>query len=87
MARILNGSAQLWSSPLACVVTETAHPDLHIWLAGGNLRAVLAFQTPLENWARATGCTSITVNGRRGWDRALSPLGYERDGDVLRKTL
>lgn len=86
-ARLLDGTAQIWSSPLACVVTEVTPPDVHIWLAGGDLRSVLAFQTPLEYWARSLGCTSLTLSGRLGWDRVLKPLGYERDGDALRKML
>lgn len=82
--------AQLWPGDGAAMVVQllTGPPKgCHIWLAGGDLRALLAMRAGLEAWARAQGCENISLTGRRGWLRVLEPYGYRPVGDDLVKEL
>jgi len=60
----------------------------HAWLAGGDLdelRDVLRPQA--EGWARANGASHTTIDGRRGWIRALKDNGYGEVAVTLRKRI
>ena len=41
----------------------------------------------LEDFAKALGCQSISVWGRRGWERKLHTLGYEHTYSVFEKKI
>ena len=43
--------------------------------------------THLEDFAKALGCASISVWGRRGWERKLPSLGYEQVYTVFEKKI
>lgn len=81
--------AQLWRADRAAMVVMllTPPPTLHIWLAGGDMADLLNMRGGLEAWGRSQGCEWVTINGRKGWNRVLSPFGYEPDGEELRKAL
>jgi hypothetical protein len=83
------GHSQLFEGQRSAFVTQItpAPRTIHAWLAGGDLAELLSLVPGLEAYARAHGCQYATVNGRKGWDRALKPLGYERVGAELRKVL
>jgi hypothetical protein len=91
LADLMAGRAQLWPGDTAAGVSriEDAREGrcIHVWLAGGALEGVLALRPGVEAYGRAWGCTEITINGRRGWDRALRPFGYVRSQGELRKGL
>ncbi len=91
LAEIQSGRAQLWAGEGGAVVTQcvTAQDGrtLHIWLAGGELAAVLALRPGIEAWARGLGCEAITIEGRAGWARVLRTHGYRSHGAVLRRSL
>jgi len=81
-----SGMAQLWmcvenEKTVGCIVTEIAHyvsdrKVLRVILGGtevgttwnGNLETAM---TTMESFAVVEGCSSIVVDGRRGWGRVL----------------
>jgi hypothetical protein len=91
LADIQSGRAQLWAGEGAAVVTQCVTAQdartLHIWLAGGDLAAVLALRPGIEAWGRGLGCEAITIEGRAGWARVLRTHGYRSHGAVLRRSL
>lgn len=66
------------------------HDELtgHAWLGGGDLdelRDVIRPQS--EAWAKENGARYATIEGRRGWVRALKQDGYREVSVTVRKTL
>lgn len=78
---ILVGKMQLWPAPDACAVTEiVSYPQTkhcHIFLAAGNLDTILDGQDSVIAWAKAQGCSRITLSGRMGWSKVLKNRGWE----------
>ena len=91
LADLATGAAQLWPGEAAALVTQYLADErgacLHIWLAGGDLAEILAMRVGVETWARARGCTRVTIEGRRGWTRLLRRWGYRRVGHELERRL
>ncbi len=90
LAEIWANRAQLWPGERSAMVTQLLslpEPTMHVWLAGGSLRDLLALRAGVEAWGRNHGAQFVTINGRPGWARVLSPFGFVRDGEELRKVL
>lgn len=86
--RVLEGTAHLWPGDGCAGVTEyIPGPALHIWLAGGSLKGLLAMRESVEAFARASGCKWVELDGRRGWARVFDRFGYSRDGTRMVKAL
>lgn len=81
------GKALLWHGERSAMVTTRHGPEMHVWLGCGDMRELRSIAPGVFAHARALGCTDITIEGRRGWDRALKDLGFVRDGEELRKRL
>jgi hypothetical protein len=60
---------------------------LHIFLAGGDLSELKAFDPHLDEIARSLGCSRVTIAGRTGFARALKDLGYQEKWTVLAKEI
>lgn len=90
-AALAAGRAQLWPGERSAMVTTLQitpeGPTCHVWLAGGELADLLAMAVGVEAWARAQGCAWVTLNGRKGWARALKRRGFAPAGEELRKKL
>ena len=86
---ISRGLAMLWEGERSAMVTQFTHSPrtIHVWLGGGDLADLLRLMPGVEAYGRAMGCVWITGEGRKGWQRALKPFGYARDGAELRKAL
>lgn len=80
-------NATFWPGPDAAMVTERCGDEANVWVAGGSLSGLLRMAPIVEAGLKDRGFTAVTIMGRRGWDRALAPHGYCRDGDELRKVL
>jgi hypothetical protein len=86
------GSATFWPGRRAAVITQfwnfpRARTCNH-WLAGGDMAELLGEMQPaIDDWARANGCTEMTIAGRPGWVRAMKPFGFEPIFTVIRKRL
>lgn len=85
------GNAQLWpmgdDGTIVSEVTKTPTGQLgcRLWLAGGNLRALIAAEVVVSEWAAEQGCEFMEIIGRPGWQRVLP--AYERTAVVLRRAL
>jgi len=81
---ILNGTLQLWPTENSAIVTEVhTYPNkkfLHIFLAGGDLEEIKGLHSSVVHFAKATGCTGLSLNGRPGWIKALADLGFGQNG-------
>ncbi len=69
------GEFHFWPGVRSAAVGELVqHPrrrDYHVWLAGGDLSELIEMERAACAFARALGCDRITINGRKGWARAL----------------
>lgn len=89
VSRLLAGTAQLWLGERCAMVTEIVNGPpraIHVWLAGGELKEIVSLTPGIAAFARSMGCAEATVNGRKGWGRALRKHGFEGFGQ-LRKVL
>lgn len=89
---LVKGTAQLWPTRSAAVVTEvvtypTGVKGLTYWLAGGELEDVLRTHEAIERFAREQGCAFIEIRGRRGWHKAVSAYGFRPVGTYYLKEL
>lgn len=91
VAMIKDGRAQYWSNGDGTIVTELhKFPNLkavHFWLVSGDLRHCLALEHDIVPWAIEEGCTVATASGRKGWGRALAPMGWRPWWQTFVKTL
>jgi hypothetical protein len=91
-SEIVKGNATFWPGKRSAVVSQfwnfpKARTCNH-WLAGGDMDELLNEMQPvIDNWARANGCTEVTIAGRVGWVRAMKPYGFEPIFTVIRKRL
>lgn len=87
---LLTGRAQLWAGEHCAVVTQCVGSTraLHVWLAGGKLRDVIALLPGAAAWGKPLGIEQLTCSGRKGWARALRAVGFESGDDgMLRKAI
>lgn len=74
-----SGKMQLWPTPKGCLITEIiSYPRrkvLNIFLGGGELPQLLEMNKDVVTWAKAQGCTALTMQGRRGWAKPLEQFG------------
>ena len=73
--------ATLWPFERSAVVTQiVTYPKiklLNFWLAGGNMKDLLSHEPGIVAWGLAQNCRAFTIDGRKGWSRAMSYLGYK----------
>jgi hypothetical protein len=88
--RLKAGTAMLWLGERSAMITEINDTEagrvLHVWLAGGELAEVVSFTPGIAAFGRMMGCVDATLEGRKGWARALRPYGFS-GSRVLRKAL
>lgn len=76
---VQEGRYQFWPGKESAIITEFhVYPkkrSLHVFLAGGKLDELLDMWDSMEIYAKATGCASLSVSGRKGWMRALESRG------------
>ena len=86
---ILSGRMQLWPAEKGCAVTEIVlYPKksvLHVFLAGGEMETIVNMIDSAVAWGKTQGCTSMTIAGRRGWERVLAKHGYKPVMTVLER--
>lgn len=72
------GEVRLWPGHKSMAATETSKV-FHVWLAGGDMGELLEMLKAAEAEHKARGFDLVTVsNARKGWERVLAPLGYEK---------
>lgn len=91
LADLTSGRALMWRGERSVLVTQVNERpglrNLHVWLAGGSMREILTFIPGIFAWARAQGCTEVTIDGRKGWARVLAPHGFSAVDGELRRAL
>lgn len=88
---IEDGEAQLW--PMGedgalvseVIETPTGLRACRLWLAGGNMAALLMAEKVVSEWAQEQGCKVMEIIGRQGWQRVLPE--YHKAAIVLRKRI
>lgn len=84
---------QFWPGEnCACVTEIIEFPQLkalNFFLVGGDMDELLTkMHHAVIEWARANGCKRVAlVLGRKGWERALKPMGYTKALSVMFKNL
>lgn len=87
---IFGGNAHFWPGLRSAAVTQWVHyptgKTLNVWLAGGDLNELVNDMLPAgEVWAKERGCTRVLLYGRKGWERALAPMGFRHHTTLLIK--
>ena len=81
------GRMQAWTRGESLVVTEVREfpkfSALNVFLAVGNLDEVLSLIPDMEAFARAHGCKTMRMEGRKGWRRVLPDYGWKEDQKVI----
>jgi hypothetical protein len=79
-AMVLQGRLRLWHTEKSIALTEVIEyprqKHYHVFAAGGDLDDIVATIPQIEQAARDAGCCKLTISGRRGWVRALTPHGW-----------
>lgn len=95
LAGLRSRELQLWAvyakdGPVAGIVSRLERQEgtsgelhCHLYLVGGSHLSSWSsdFITKISAWAKAEGCSALTGNGRRGWDRIVKRFGGERIED------
>ena len=81
---IIKGTSQLWTSTESCMVTQVIDfPQkrmLHIMIGAGKLDELLEMvEERLIPFAKEHECDYMTLNGRKGWRKALKDTGWSED--------
>ena len=88
---LLAGQTQLWTDTRAlaitCVHTWPRGKSCALWLAGGDLEQILAFEPDIIEFAKSQGCTVLEVYGRSGWAKMLRERGYGERSVNLQKSI
>lgn len=88
--RLRSGLSQLWPGETCAAITTLVAQDerrMLIPLVGGNLNELLTLLPGAEAWGRSHGAEAVYIDGRRGWRRLFSRMGYAPFGDGMRKAL
>ena len=78
---IYKGTMQLWPAKDSCLVTELiTYPRTkvcNVFLGGGTLDEIMGMHTDVVAWAKAQGCSALTMTGRFGWKKPLAEHGWK----------
>lgn len=78
---VYSGTMQLWPTPKGCIVTEIViYPKkkvLNVFLGGGELEQIMDMHIDVIEWAKAQGCSALTMTGRLGWKKPLAVHGWK----------
>ena len=88
---IYSGQMQFWPAERGCAVTEiVTYPRkkvLHIFLAGGEMDQIVDMDDSATEFAKAQGCSALTIAGRKGWKKVLEHKGYKEQFTTLAKEI
>jgi hypothetical protein len=88
---IQKGHMQFWPAPAGCAIPEIIiFPQkkvLHIFLAAGEKQQIVDMDDSAMAFAKAQGCTAMTIAGRKGWSRVLKTKGWTEAFTTLQKDI
>jgi hypothetical protein len=78
---ILEGRMQIWPGTKSAAVTEIIEyarkKVLHVFIAGGDMDELIQMIDSAAAWGRTQNCASLTMSGRKGWERVLGRHGFK----------
>lgn len=84
---VSEGRMQSWTENDSLVITEIIqYPQfkaMHVVLAVGALRDVMAMQDRIVSFAREHDCKFIRTEGRKGWDKIMPMFGAQKSNRVI----
>lgn len=88
---VQRGVFHLFMHEEGCMVGEfivsPRHKVMHIWAAGGSLRAMSELGPVVEEFGRRNGCDAAGATGRLGWQRYAKRHGYKPAPPAIEKEL
>lgn len=88
---IQSGDFHLFVHPEGCMVGEfivsPRHKVMHIFAAGGSLKAMDDLGPLVEAFGRESGCDTVGATGRIGWQRYARRHGYTPATSAIEKEL
>lgn len=85
------GKAIFFPGKNAAVIAEKVEYGptavLQVLWCVGDMEEILSLAPGIEAMGRLLGCSSMLIEGRRGWEKALKSLDYEFWSVTLRKAL
>ena len=91
MAGVSQGVFHLFVHEEGCMVGEfivsPRQKVMHIFAAGGSLKAINDLLPTVEAFGRLHGCDIGGATGRKGWARYLRRFGYEPAAPAVSKEL
>lgn len=89
LAMVDAGEAVLYVGKRSAIVTQELNlprgPQLHFWLAAGDLGEVVEMVQNIESEAHDRGIKHLSLVGRRGWKQVLS--GFSEAGTLMIKEI
>ena len=99
LEHVRSGMQVLWvvyneekEKAIGCLVTEIlVYPRtkaLLIFLLGGSdFSEIVTILDDLKDYAIGVGCKSLELYGRAGWEKILTPLGFDKTHIVMRANI
>jgi hypothetical protein len=88
---LCEGKMQLWVGDKSAAITEIlSYPKkkvLHVFLAGGDMNELISMINDASEWGKLQKCVSMTISGRRGWERVLGKVGWKAKMIVMEKEI
>lgn len=84
VAGVASGAYTLWLGDDSAILSQVInYPRLkahRCFVAGGDLAELMLMEPEMAIDAKLLGCTRHEIDGRKGWERAMKPLGYGQAG-------
>jgi hypothetical protein len=91
VAAVKSGHMQFWPGRSSAAITEiVVYPKmkaLHVFLAGGKMGELIEMIDSAVVWGTAQGCTSMTMAGRKGWEKILARQGWKPVMSVMEREI
>lgn len=88
---IMQGQLTFWDLPNGFFLTEVQLYPLarhfHVFMAGGELQALIDLHDDMLMLASALGCSRATIAGREGWGRVFRDRGWKKNLTVISKEI
>ena len=88
---VQTGTFHLFMHDEGCMVgefiTSPRHRVMHIFAAGGTLKAMSELGPVIEAFGRQHGCDYAAATGRKGWQRYALRHGYRLPDPAIEKEL
>lgn len=68
-------------------IESPRHKVMHIFAAGGTLKAMSELGPTVETFGRQNGCDAVGATGRVGWQRYARRHGYKPAVPAIEKEL